>query len=52
MTFFFGLENVIFANWLSEQHHGALNKSRDGDPLPVADGAAASNVVDHIQLSM
>ena len=52
MTFLFGFVMVTFANSFPRGNQRVLNKGSVGDPLPVANGAAASHVVDHIQLSM
>ena len=50
MTFLLSQVNVIIANSFPEGNQKVLNKGRVGDPLPLAEGAAASHVVDHIQL--
>ena len=50
MTFLFSLVNVILENSFPEGNQMVLNKGRVGDPLPVAEGVAASHVVDQIQL--
>ena len=52
MTFLVGFVMVTFANSFPRGNQRVLNKGSVGDPLPVANRAAASNVVDHIQLSM
>ena len=52
MTLLFSLVNVKLENSFPEGNQRVLNKSRVGDPLPVSEGAAASHVVDHIQLLM